>query len=303
MKFIVVSAVVTDEIHFLDGNKIIVPGGAGIYALAGIKLWEDDVEILTGIGEDYVHLHGEWYKENQISMNMMKVKDEHSPYTIIQYFKDGEREEIPRYGLKHFNKLETSAEELRDYLETSDGIYIFKNCDSKFWESLLKVQRRSHTKIMWEIAADGAIPSNIEKIEKILKWVDAFSINITEARSLFQIEDLEVIINRLQKWNLELVFLRLGAKGAVLISREEVVYVPSQPNVNVVDPTGGGNSSTGGVLCGMVNKYSLKECGIMGCLSAAMCISQHGVPQYITKQMRTRAKQKLKETEICEVKK
>lgn len=303
MKFIVVSAVVTDEIHFLDGNKIIVPGGAGIYALAGIKLWEDDVEILTGIGEDYVHLHGEWYNKNQISMNMMKVKDEHSPYTIIQYFKDGEREEIPRYGINHFNKLETTAEELRDYLETSDGIYIFKNCDSEFWESLLKVQRRSHTKIMWEIAADGAIPSNIEKIEKILKWVDAFSINITEARSLFQVENLEEIIDRLQKWDLELVFLRRGAKGAVLISREEVVYVPSQPNVNVVDPTGGGNSSTGGVLCGMVKKCSIQECGIMGCLSAAMCISQHGVPQYITKQMRTRAKQKLKETEICKVKK
>ncbi len=303
MKFIVVSAVVTDEIHFFDGKKIIVPGGAGIYALAGIKLWEDDVEILTGVGEDYFQLHGEWYEENKISTEMMKVKDPHSPYTIIHYFEDGEREETPKYGISHFNRLETTAEELKEHLETSDGIYIFKNCDSKFWDSLLKIERKCSTKIMWEIAADAAIPENIGKIEKILKWVDAFSINVTEAQSLFGIGDLKEIINRLQNWNLDLVFLRRGAKGAVLISSESVVYVPSQPDVNVVDPTGGGNSSTGGVLCGMVKKCLPKECGIMGGLSAAMCISQHGVPRHITKEMRAQAEQRLKENELCEVKK
>lgn len=293
MKFIVVSAVVTDEIHFTDGITKVVPGGAGIYALAGIKLWEDDVEVVTGIGEDYYGIHGKWYEENQISMDKMKVKDKHSPYTVIQYFEDGEREETPRYGIEHFHKLETTAKELKSHIETADGVYIFKNCDPQFWTPLFEFRRKNSTKIMWEIAADGAIPENLEQVEKIVKWVDAFSINLTEARQLFGIDTLQGIIQRLQKWNLELVFLRQGAKGAVMISKEGVVQVPSQPDVNVVDPTGGGNSSTGGVLCGLVRKCSPEVCGMMGCLSAAMCISQHGVPRRITKEMRKQARQKI----------
>lgn len=63
MKYAVISAAVTDEIRFADGTVKIVPGGAGIYALSGIKLWEDDVEIVTGVGEDYDSLHGKWYKK------------------------------------------------------------------------------------------------------------------------------------------------------------------------------------------------------------------------------------------------
>ena len=100
------------------------------------------------------------------------------------------------------------------------------------------------------------------------------------------------MIKKLQSWGMELVFLRQGAKGAIMITPQEVVEVPSQPNVNVVDPTGGGNSSTGGVLCGLVQGYSAEICGKMGSLSAAMCISQHGVPDMITKEMREAAMKK-----------
>ena len=49
MKYVVVSAVVTDEIHFPDGNVKIAPGGAGFYALCGLRLWSDQVVAVTGI--------------------------------------------------------------------------------------------------------------------------------------------------------------------------------------------------------------------------------------------------------------
>lgn len=292
MKYVVVSAAVTDEIHFDDGRVKTVPGGAGIYALAGIKLWEDDVEIVTGIGTDYKELHGKWYEENALSMSGLTVKDQHSPYTIIQYFADGEREEIPKYGLEHFKKLETTAKELEPYFKQADGIYIFKNTDPTFWNEILKLERKPSGTIIWEIAADAAFPENEEKVQEIASQVEIFSINLTEASRLFGISDKNAIIKKLQSWQVELIFLRQGAKGAVMISPREIVEVPSETDVNVIDPTGGGNSSTGAVLCGAVNHYSPKVCGKMGSLSAAMCISQYGVPQKITKEMRKKAYQK-----------
>lgn len=112
---------------------------------------------------------------------------------------------------------------------------------------------------------------------------------MTEAVHLFGTTDQEQIIEELQNWGLELVFLRQGAKGAVMITGSEAVAVPSQPDVNVVDATGGGNSSTGAVLCGFVEGYSPEICGRMGSISAAMCISQYGVPAEVTSDMREEA--------------
>lgn len=292
MKYAVISAAVTDEIRFVAGMTKIVPGGAGIYALCGIKLWDDDVEIVTGIGEDYDGLHGDWYRNNDISMNGLKIKDAKSPYTVIQYFEDGEREEAPKYGTEHFQKLETTPEEIKPYLEMKDGVYIFKNSDGDFWNKVLEYKKGTKAKVLWEIAADATEHDNLESVKNIAKQVEAFSINMTEAKRLFATTDREEIIKELRSWGLELVFLRQGAKGAVMISPNEVVEVPSQPNVNVVDPTGGGNSSTGGVLCGLVEGYSPEICGIMGSISAAMCISQHGVPINISLAMREDAKKK-----------
>ena len=292
MKYAVVSAVVTDEIHFADGREKIVPGGAGIYAMCGIRLWEDDVQVVTGAGEDYRALHGAWYEKNHISMDGLKIKDEKSPYTVIQYFDDGEREETPRYGLAHFQKLETTGEEMRPLFDTFDGIYTFKNTDEAFWAETLKARQGYTGKVMWEIAADAAFKENLETVENIARQMDAFSINMTEARHLFGTDSREDIIEQLKKWGLELIFLRQGAKGAVMISKDETVEVGSVPDVKVEDPTGGGNSSTGGVLCGLVNGYSPEICGKMGSISAAMCISQYGVPQEITEEMRTEARRK-----------
>ena len=52
MKYIIASTAVTDEIHFVDGKRTeIVAGGAGVYALCGVKLWSDDVMLVTGVRE------------------------------------------------------------------------------------------------------------------------------------------------------------------------------------------------------------------------------------------------------------
>lgn len=293
MKYVVVSAVVTDEIHFTDGTIKIVPGGAGIYALCGIKLWSDDVEVVTGIGIDYGDIHGEWYKKNKISMKGLRIKDLKSPYTLIQYFEDGEREEIPRYGGDHFRMLETTWLELKPYLDTTEGMYIFRNAESYFWTQLLALKKDSKCKIMWEITSNAAVPENVEEIRKIARQMEAFSINMTEAGKMLGTLEKEEIVSELQSWGLDLIFLRQGAKGAVMISKTDIVEVPSQPAVHVVDPTGGGNSSTGAVLCGLVEGYSPEICGKMGSISAAMCISQHGVPDVITDKMRHEAQRKV----------
>lgn len=295
MKYVIASTAVTDEIHFADGKSVeIVAGGAGIYALCGVKLWCDEVMLATGVGADFQEIYGEWYEKNHLSMEGLIIKDEKTPHTVINYFEDGEREEIPFYGAHHYKKIETVPEDLKPYFETAKGIYIFKNSDPEYWKKIIQYKENSSAKVMWEIGCDATYPENYENIKRIAQHMDVFSINLTESRHMMAKDDMEEIIKEYQSFGIPLVFLRRGAAGAVMITPEEVTYVPSQKNVNVVDPTGGGNSSSGAVLYGFCEGFSPKICGTMGSISAAMCLGQYGVPEKITEEMRQEAMKRAK---------
>lgn len=299
MKYVVASVSVTDEIRFAGGEYVEkIAGGAGIYALCGIKLWNDEVILATGVGADYQELYGSWYEKNQLSMDGLIVKDEKTPHTVIQYFEDGEREETPLYGLDHFKKIEITPEELKPYFEEETGIYIFKNSNREFWEKILEYKKNSPAKVMWEIAADATYLENKEWVKEIAVHMNILSINLTEARALLGVEELEDVIEQLKSWGVELVFLRRGEKGSIMITPENTVIVPAEKNVKIVDPTGGGNSSSGAVLCGFCEGQTLEKCARMGNLSAVMCLAQYGVPEEISEEMQKEARRKLEE-ETC----
>lgn len=324
MDYIIASTVVTDEIRFADKKTVKKKaGGAGIYALCGIRLWCDSVMPVTGVGKDYAEIFGEWFKKNHISMDGLIEKDEKTPYNVIRYFEDGERSETALYGADHYRKIEVLPKELEPYFQTAKGIYIFKNASPEFWNRILPImessfQTRSRAAaVMWEIASDSTCPECLEEVRRITGNVDIFSINLTEARNLFSIESLDEVIEKFREWmdspaqsvqrdmdspspsarqnHLQMIFLRRGSKGAVMITQEETVYVPTVDHVNVVDPTGGGNSSSGAVLYGWCSGHTPEECGLMGSISAAMCLEQYGVPDEIGMEKREAA-QRLLET-------
>ena len=305
MDYIIASTVVTDEIRFADKKTVVKKaGGAGIYALCGIRLWCSSVMPVTGVGRDYGELFGDWYQKNHISMEGLIEKDEKTPYNIIQYFEDGERSETALYGADHYRKIEVTPNELEPYFQSSKGIYIFKNTSPDFWEQVLPMMEKRKAAVLWEIASDSTCPECLDEVRQIAGSVDIFSINLTEARNLFGTECLDEIIGTFREWldssshsvrqnHLQMIFLRRGSKGAVMITQEETVYVPTADGAYVVDPTGGGNSSSGAVLYGWCSGHTPEECGLMGSISAAMCLEQYGVPEVIGAEKREAAQRLL----------
>ena len=282
MKYIIASTAVTDEIYSADGIRIgKVAGGAGIYALCGIKLWCDDVLLVTGVGSDYQSIYGSWYEANGISRDGLIVRGNKTPHTIVRYFDNGEREEIPLYGSAHYKKTETTPEDLEPYFAAAKGIYIFKNSDAIYWDKMIQIKKHSDAIVMWEIANDATYYENRDCVRNIAVNLEILSINLTEAGNLLGKGTIDNIVEELRSWGLKLIFLRRGSRGALMITPSQVVCVPAARAVHVVDPTGGGNSSSGAVLYGFCEGYDVKTCGEMGSISAAMCISQYGVPKVI----------------------
>ena len=294
MKFIVQSTAVWDSISFPGGGEAReAPGGAGFYALAGMKVWEDDVAIVTGVGADYLDRFGKWYQDNSITTAGLMVKDPHTPRTLVCYDGDGERVEKPFFGPAHYRSMEARPEEIGQFCGGCEGVYVFKNLDPAYWDGLLALKRKYGFAQMWEIAANVTVPENLSKIREIAEQADVFSINKTEAKSMFGAEDETELIRRFQQWQIPLVYLRLGSRGVCLIRGGSAVFVPSVPDAQVVDATGGGNSSSGGALIGYCRGCSLEEIGAMGNVSASFCIAQWGAPERFDAALRAEAERRL----------
>ena len=279
--YIVVSTAVTDDLHLADGTHIGVRlGGAGIYAFSGVRLWTDSVLQVTGVGEDFADTYGPWFSRNRCSMEGLLIRDPHTAVSNVQYLPDGERVETPRYGGAHYRKLEATPAELEPFLRQAKGVYIFKDLPEGYWDAILEMKDRFGFALEWELNADVACPACREQVRAVAGRCDILSLNRTEAKRLFDTEDVEEAAQALADWNIPLVYLRMGGDGARVLSQGRSWSIPCAKHVAVVDPTGAGNSSTGGVLYGWCQGESPLLCGIRGTISAARCIEQYGPPDF-----------------------
>ena len=142
MTYLVVSTAVIDQIILPNGiPQKPVLGGAGIYALSGIKVWDDDVKIITGVGEDFLASQGAWFAKNNLTTAGLIIRDKNTPHTLIQYFDDGERLETPTFGSDHYHRLMASAADIgRHCTIDTIGVYVFRDTEPEFWQEMVRLK-------------------------------------------------------------------------------------------------------------------------------------------------------------------
>lgn len=107
MEYVIATTVSTDRIYLPDGTVIDAqPGSAGFYALAGVRVFTDQVTICGGIGPEYLARHGAWYARNGVSTEGLVQRSDVTPTTVIHYFPDGSRTDEPNVGLEQFRALD-----------------------------------------------------------------------------------------------------------------------------------------------------------------------------------------------------
>ena len=74
----------------------------------------------------------------------------------------------------------------------------------------------------------------------------------------------------------EIAALTRGAKGAVIVARDEVHVIDAAPVAHVEDTTGAGDLFAAGFLYGLTHGYDLGTCGHLGAVAAAEVISHLG---------------------------
>lgn len=278
--YYVLTQLIIDDVYLPDGTHRLNQLGGGTYTVAGMRIWSENVGFCCAVGPDYKENYDKWFIENGIHV-VGAQRDRKCTHARINYFEDGEREEllIPGYGSHAYMMPQVS--EIPGLYDSCKGMYLFKDCDPKYWDSAARYLRGHSAVSCWEIFGSTAVPENRDSIADCLSIVDLFSLNLTEGRSLTGETDAVAVLKALFGLGAKNVILRMGARGALVCQGNGVWHIPAV-KTNVVDVTGGGNSSTGGFVIGFCESGGdIIRAGICAGVSASFIIQQYGVPERI----------------------
>jgi cytidine kinase len=117
---------------------------------------------------------------------------------------------------------------------------------------------------------------------KLLRRVDAFVLNDSEARLLTKDDNLITAVRKIHRLGPRYVIIKKGEHGAFLSSPKGIFLAPAFPLERVVDPTGAGDSFVGGLLgylasrCGSIETH-LKQAIVYGTAVASFCCEGFGL--------------------------
>src|SRR4051794_28360292 len=135
---------------------------------------------------------------------------------------------------------------------------------------------------------------------QLLKKVDGFVLNDSEARQLTQEDNLLTALKKIHKLGPKYVIIKKGEHGAILSSRNNGLFVsPAYPLHRVVDPTGAGDSFVGGMMGYLSTakgsiEDNLRRAMIYGSVVASFCCEGFGL-KFTTRVTRHAIEKRFKE--------
>jgi sugar/nucleoside kinase (ribokinase family) len=137
---------------------------------------------------------------------------------------------------------------------------------------------------------------------KLLKRVDAFVLNESEARHLTQEDNLAQAAKKIHKLGPRHVIVKKGEHGAILSSAGKLFLSPAWPLRRVVDPTGAGDSFAGGMMgwlaaAGGPVEANLRRAMGYGSVTASFCCEGFGLTA-TTRASRAAIEKRFKELQL-----
>jgi len=117
---------------------------------------------------------------------------------------------------------------------------------------------------------------------KLLKRIDAFVLNDSEARQLTEENNVVKSLAKIHKMGPKYVIIKKGEHGAILSGPKGLFISPAFPLENVIDPTGAGDSFVGGMIGYLAQvggnvDQNIRRAMIHGSVAASFCCEGFGL--------------------------
>jgi adenosine kinase len=268
--------ILPEKIHMLnvsfqvDGIKEKFGGTAGNIAYALSLLGEHPV-ISSAIGHDY-HRYFEWLTKNKIAIDNIKIIE--NEFTASAYITT-DRADNQITGF-HPGAMKYSASLDFDKLNPKETIVTVSpgNLDDMLnYPRLCKARGIDYIFDPGQslpMLEAGNLVQSIEGCRILI--ANDYELEMIISKTGFKKEALQKLANT--------IIVTQGEAGSLVSSRDEITRIPAIKPKKAVDPTGAGDAYRGGLISGLVQEKSIKDCAMMGSVCASFCVECHGTQDY-----------------------
>ena len=247
----------------VGGTPRIVPGGSACNTVVGIGRLGGAARFVGKCGNGVM---GNFYESDLRKQNVEpRLLRSNSPTgrVISIITPDAQRSMMTYLGASSEARPEEFTE---DYFENAAIVhiegYLLFNPDLIL--SLLKIAKTAGAAISLDLASFNVVEESKDFLQKIVReYVDILIANEDEAEAYTGHKDETKALKGLSA-DAPLAVLKVGARGSFIASEGQVVSIAAVGDGRAQDTTGAGDLWASGFLFGLVQGYSLTQCGELG---------------------------------------
>ncbi|CEP11857.1 hypothetical protein [Parasitella parasitica] len=313
--FASIGSLIIDDIIYNDGRKAHnVLGGAGVFAVYGMRLWQPNdqsknVGYIIHKGFDYPKEIDDQINQLNISLVTKFHSDKHTTRGLNTFGDNDHRD----FEYIHPIIRATTDDFPDDWIKSVKILHLICSPERAIdiidhWKQReLDLEALEKTKFLWEPLPWACLPKNLDLIYKAVERVDIITPNHEELADMLGLK-FDTITSRHNnkmkdviefcakqfmrkiEGNHVLLVVRCSKFGAMTMTNNKadvpIHWTPAFWNWktdgnHVVDVTGAGNSFCGGYCYGYIHTDgNIKESALYGAVSASYTVEQVGVPIY-----------------------
>ncbi len=275
MSVLIVGSTALDSIKTPKAENPRLLGGSASHAAVAASFFAP-VKLVGIVGEDFPKPYLQLYRRHKVDLEGLQI----APGKTFHWSGEYEVNMNSRRTLAtELGVFETFTPKLPVSYQASPFV-LLANIAPSLQNHVLSQMRRP--KFVVADTMDLWLNIALSDLLKLLKRVDAFVLNDSEARQLTKEDNVIAALKKIHKLGPKYVIIKKGEHGAILSTRDGLFISPAYPLPRVVDPTGAGDSFVGGMMGylstarGTVDD-NLRRAMIYGSVVASYCCEGFGL--------------------------
>ncbi len=274
MSLLVVGSLALDTIETPFGKAERTLGGSATFISVAASYFTQPVRLVGVVGGDFPKKELEYFEEREIDLEGLQIKEEgktfhwHGKYDYDLNSRESLVTELNVFA--DFDPVVPESFKKSQYLCLGN---IHPDLQKKVF---LQMQNPklvvADTMNFW---IDGAYDALLE----VLKHINVFIINDSEAREISKEANLFKAAKKIQGYGPKIVIIKKGEHGALMFYENELFSAPAYPLESIYDPTGAGDSFAGGFIGYLaktddISFENMKRAVIYGSTIASFCVEK-----------------------------
>ena len=294
MSVLIVGTTALDSIKTPAKENPRLLGGSASHAAVAASFFSP-VQLVGGVGEDFPSKYLALYRKHGIDLAGLQIL----PGKTFHWSGEYEVNMNNRRTLAtELGVIETFTPKLPAAYQNA-AFVLLGNIAPALQHSVLDQLKR--TKFVVADSMDLWLNIALPSLLKLLKRIDGFVLNDSEAALLTQEDNIFVALKKIHRLGPKYVIIKKGSHGSILSAPKGIFICPAYPLHTVEDPTGAGDSFVGGMMGNLATAKGtidakIRRAMVYGSVTASFCCEGFGLTA-TTRTQRAAIEKRVKELE------